>query len=381
MFFTPKEIKNTVTTNRISSISLYNFRNYHNSTFHFNKNKVVILGENGIGKTNILEAISLFSPGKGLKNSKIEDLISTTHEKNQHFCFHLNINYFHHLGDINLTTKAIIKEEKLKKVFLLDENPIKNSDKLTSYLTLIWYTPQLNLEFFADKSFKRKFLDRLIFNYNSTHLNLLLDYEKLLKERTLVLKQNISHKWLNHLEEALAEKSSAITINRFNFLNKLNLIIQSSFNVFSKIDLSLDGEIESIMQNNYATQAEDKIKELLKQNRVEDERYGGSKIGIHKTNFQIKKISNNILDKNSSTGEQKMMLITIILAFTYLTIVDKSIYPTLLLDEVFTHLDSHNQILLLNKLLELNCSFFTTNTIDTPFLNYKNELEFLHLLK
>lgn len=383
-------IKNSSFTLVIKAV-LENYRNYsycYTNLEQFN----VIYGNNGSGKTNFLEALSLLSPGKGLRGVNFEEVLNTKNTnlsttftiKNDFGTNSIKIINDNNTNKSNLNYLSLNNEEKLaKKVILLDNEPIKKLQQLPLYIKPLWLTPKMDTLFLEENKVQRSFFDRLIFNLDSSHLTRINSYNKALKERNTLLKnQSKDSSWFNALEEILATQGVSIAATRVDFLDKLNQILQKNNSYyFPNIHLSLDGLVERALINDKlsALNCENLIKNKLKDSRAADYKSGTTSLGSHKSIIKIVNLNNKLIAKNCSTGEQKIMLITIILAFVKLLMLEEKINPLLLLDEFLVHLDDKFRNNLLKELTSMPLQFIITTTDIDHFAKFKTKLNFLEV--
>ena len=192
---------------KLRSVYLENFRSYKKLNIEIKNIQYVILtGKNGIGKTNILEAISFLSPGKGFRNSRLDDVINTDSNLNQSSIFFVieKENQKNEIG-IGFTKESIDNRFQGRKIIHLNGKKLKRQSDLPNLVSLIWLTPEMDIFFRTSSLFRRKFVDRCIFNLKPEYLNYLKVYEKNLNERNKILK-DISTKNLCYIEGKNVEK-------------------------------------------------------------------------------------------------------------------------------------------------------------------------------
>ena len=217
----------------VNSVKLSYFRNYTSASTCLGKYNV-IFGDNGSGKTNFLEALSFFAPGKGLRNASFEELLPFA---NANLCCEVKINSI--LGSNTLTMQSTVCPLRgtPKKTILLDGTQVKRSQDLPKFVQPIWFTPKMDLIFLEDTTSQRGFFDRLIFNLDPNHLSRINTYSKALKERNALLKNKSQNwNWYASLEKIMAEQATAIITSRIEFTEKLNKIIgKNNFNFYDQL--------------------------------------------------------------------------------------------------------------------------------------------------
>lgn len=375
---------------QLQRLTLHHFRNYVHQEFNFDHQHYIIYGRNGAGKTNLLEAISMFNDGKGLRRANLQELRSHCSQNTNH-----SYSTYNHLTSPTTELIADIKINNIphelkyqfasdynnyhKKTLLVNNKIITKKHASYHYLKCIWMIPQMDNFFLQEQQIKRNFIDTLINNLDIMHQERLKNYNKLLKERNKLLKYTIQDtKWLNQIEEQLAIANLPILIARIDFIDKLNTILKNSD--LYPVSLTLTGDIETLFQANPAISTmENKLKEQLANNRPKDQLLASTSIGIHKTKLHALNLINNLNADNSSTGEQKLMLINIILSFLELIHQEHQIAPLLLLDEVNIHLDNTNTQLILKKLMQFNSQLFITSPQKIPLNGYYDQFQCIDL--
>ncbi len=340
----------------IEELSLYNFRNYRDIKLSFSKAPSIITGNNGAGKTNILEAISLLYPGKGFKNCNLQEILGKHHTS---WKIEAKVNHGGFLSTIEVLPET--KNDKIIKVTKINGEKASGENVLDN-IRIMWLLPQTSYIFTLSNSEKRYFLDKLIVNQDKAHLGRLSSYETAVRERNKMLKQGITNNgWFVALEKVIAEKSISLTFSRLKYIEKLNIALQDIEGI-PKIQLQILGRVEEILQENTALKAEEEIKKILQESREQDKIQGITGIGAHRSEFTGFNLDKNLAISNSSTGEQKLAVIGIIMSHNKLLALREGMYPILLLDEVFSHLDSENSLKILKDILEGNSQIFLSAT-------------------
>lgn len=369
---------NKINSYFINSLVLNTFRNYKHTSFDFKNYSHIIYGGNGLGKTNILEAISLLSAGKGIRSASLDEIVMDSYNSTG-----IMGTVSSSLGsyDLNMSVDFSEDSNSYKKKYFLDGSQLKTKSLLDYYLNCIWLIPQMDNFFLQDNTSKRKFIDRLIFNLDKSHLSRLNEHDKLIRERNKLLSsQNYNAKWLDLIEEKLVEITVSLVVSRLDFINNLNEYTKQDDRY--PLELNFKGEVENLLEKHvYSLKVENLLKEILQENRKNDLLTGQTSLGAHKSKLVCNLISKNNLAEHSSTGEQKMMLISIIVSFTKLIQKVKNISPILLLDEVNVHLDQNNTKYVVNKVLDLGSQAFVTTTHKEMYKDFENNFQFLKINK
>lgn len=335
----------------LQKLRLLNYRNFQDFEIKVDNNSVIIIGDNGSGKTNILEAISLFYPGKGLRYARLNEIC----KKEENYCSAYGL-LKSKLGLAEIVTTITRDTNKRSSEFNGSKIPNNELSKLSS---IIWLTPQMDGIFSSGLSDRRRFMDRIVYNFIPSHAKTFSKYEYYLHERIKFLEQEkVDIKWLELIEEKIAELSVEITINRLNILKEINQAVEDLNNNFPKAILSIEGILEEDVNNNNI----DFIKEQFLVHRNHDKISKRSNFGIHKSEFIVTHKEKNTIAKFCSTGEQKSMLIAIMLAQVNYSIKANVAIPILLLDEIFVHLDEQRRDYLIEYFLSIGVQIWVTAT-------------------
>jgi len=338
----------------LNQLELTNYRNFVSEKFEFEKGVSLIIGPNGIGKTNILESISILAPGRGLRSSKPEEIVR--HEEN---AWNISALCEGNLGAARLDVSY--SSISAKKQVNFNDSKI-SSNELTNFINVIWLTPQMDGIFLGSPSERRKFLDRMTFSKHTNHASLVSKYEKLQRERMQILEKSGSNSWLEIIEKEMADLAIGITENRLGTINNVNKDISNIDPIFPKAKLELEGKIVEFFDKENRL---DLILEEFKANREKDKYSGRNHFGVQKSDMQTFYDKKNIPAHNCSTGEQKALLTSIILAHQLAS----NNRPLLLLDEIFVHLDENRRKALGEFLLFNGAQTFITST-DIETKNY-----------
>ncbi len=345
----------------IDSLSLRNFRNYKSIDFEFKSNFTVFTGENGIGKTNILEAISFLSPGKGLRYLNKIDEANYQHQDSW-FVSALLTNLF---GQSKIVTSC--DKQKKKRHILLNDKAITKQAELAKLVSMNWLTPQMDGLFIGSSSRRRKFLDKIVSNFYPDHDSHIYIYEDSMRQRAKLLQEYADPLWIKILEDKMAQKAIAIAAARIETIQLITQDIENTKSNFPKAQIKIIGFVEDLLSKHKALEAEEIFKEKLFHNRITDKNSKRTGSGIHLSDIEVSHQANLIKAAFCSTGEQKALLINILLAEIRTKIAWQNTVPILLLDEIIAHLDENRRKSLFSDLLELNCQVFTTGIKPEAF--------------
>jgi DNA replication and repair protein RecF len=338
----------------IHSLTLCDFRNFERLQLSIDQKgiPVVLISPNGSGKTNILEAISLFSPGKGLRSSAFKEMKNISSQKLWQIGMSL-----HFLNDDDSHYGMCIEhapEHKNEKRLLKKEGiSLKSTSLLPHDFNVLWLIPSMDRLISDFGQPQRNFLDRLIFTLDPNYAETRIIYDRFIKERNVFLKtyplSNHYLDWLDQIEEKVAIHGASIYLARFSILEKLNQH-QAQGEAFPRYSAQLDDAIINDLSKD-RNDLETQLKQKLKASREIDSKRGITSIGPHRSFLKVFHKNKKIDGELCSTGEQKMLLLAIVLSFTHLV---KNKNLLLLLDDVIDHLDDFHKKSLLEEIMSLH---------------------------
>jgi DNA replication and repair protein RecF len=354
----------TLDSHRITRITLTDYRNYAGLRLDPPPGLIALAGANGAGKTNLLEAISLLTPGRGLRGAEFE----TIGRNDGKGAWAVSANTSNHSGDMQLGTAWSASESEgvnAARAVLIDGHLQKSSGALAGLLRIVWLTPALDRLFSGAASERRRYLDRMVALFDAEHGARINRYEKLMRERNLLLSDGPFDKaWANSLEMQMAEEAVAIAAARLQSVSNLGayLIPERLSGPFPWSELSISGEIEDMVAKLPALEAEERYKHILRDGRNADRGAGRTLVGPHRSDLVVRHGPKNIAAEEGSTGEQKALLIGLILAQTEAIRAVTGSAPVLLLDEIAAHLDKARRTALFAHLNGLKVQAWMTGT-------------------
>jgi DNA replication and repair protein RecF len=378
----------------VTRLRLTDFRNYREVGLVLDGEPVVLTGANGAGKTNLLEALSFLAPGRGLRGARLAEIdrrraaaeataagggwavaavIATRRGK-------VAIGTGRDLGSAAGDPPPGSSAER--RIVRIDGVPAKSQALLGERLGVLWLTPAMDRLFLEGPSGRRRFLDRLVLALDPAHAAHVGAYEQALRERSrllrdaLLLNRPADPAWLAALEQVLAERGVAVAAGRREVVRLLDRACAEGERPFPRARLTLMGVVEGWLDDMPALAAEAKLAAALAAGRREDAQSGGAAIGPHRSDLGVA-VANGTAAGIASTGEQKALLISIVLAEARLRRAIRGEAPLLLLDEVAAHLDAGRRAALFAALAEIEGQAWVTGTDAALFTALRGRARFL----
>lgn len=360
----------------VQQLKLSNYRNYRTFSVNFSGKHVVFTGHNGAGKTNLLEAISLLSPGRGLRRSTYGDLICANADNDSFVVFAKLYSVLFDEVDIGTTCDNADGGRKVRI-----NGTSTSADRLTDYCRISWLIPAMDGLFTGSASDRRRFLDRMVLSIDPSHGRRVLDFEKVMRSRNrLLLDGNTNNGWFDALETQMAELATAIAAARIDVIRLLDGGKENdSHDVFPHPILVIEGLLEQALINQSAIDVEEYYRQKLHDGRPLDRAAGRTLEGPHRSDMKVFYAQKNMPAALCSTGEQKSLLMGLILAHAKITAQISGMAPILLLDEMAAHLDEQRRVALFNILDELGGQSFMTGTDRQLFSALDDRAEFFEI--
>ena len=366
----------------VSRLVLTDFRNYRSARLDLEAGPgvlpVVLTGPNGAGKTNLLEAISFLSPGRGLRNARLGDIDrrdAASEVEPAPWAVAATLETRRHTVRIGTGREAVGHE---RRVVRIDGETARGQSALAEYLGVLWLTPQMDRLFSEGPLGRRRFLDRLVLGLDPAHAGRVARYEHAMRERSRLLRDGPADRsWVAAVEEVMAEQGVAVAAARREAVERLDQVCAAAEGPFPRARLSLIGLIENWLDTMPALAAEEKFKAGLHDNRPADALSGGAALGPHRSDLGVVHAAKGIAAEQASTGEQKALLISIVLAQAALQRELRGEPPILLLDEVAAHLDAARREALFETLVGLESQTWLTGTDAALFQPLRETARFL----
>ena len=334
---------------------LRDFRSYPQLDLAVAAGTVVVTGENGSGKTNLVEAISLFAQGRGLRRADLSACV----RRGGAGGFAVSVEVAGEPGTAQLGTGLEPSPEPgtpPARRHRVDREPAASARAFADHLRLVWLTPAMDGLFSASPGERRRFLDRLVLAVDAEHGMRVSAMERALRQRNKVLENGwrADPSWLDAIEREAAGLGVAVAAARTDTVARLGALLASRRDAaFPFAAVTLVGEIEDLCARHHALEAEDRFRALLRSNRAADAAAGRALIGPQAADLAVRHGPKDVEGGLCSTGEQKALLVGLVLAHARLVADLSGIAPVILLDEIAAHLDAARRAALYAELAAL----------------------------
>ena len=356
---------------RLTRLALENFRNYASVALKLDGRHVCLYGANGSGKTNLIEAVSMLSPGRGLRGADLVDIIKRASDATPARSWALSADLRD--GDVDRKLSLALELDdagRSKRVAKLDGAATTQAE-LGDLVRVIWMTPSMDRVFAGPAGDRRKFFDRQVLAHLPSHGAAGAAYEKAMRQRNALMEQGRPDPaWLDALEQNMAEAGAVMAAHRADALKRMQAAIEARpEGPFPKAILDLDGRFEKrASEGADAAEIERELVSALRSSRVRDQVAGRALEGVHRTDLRVVHAPKGLPAEQCSTGEQKALLIGLILANAQALFErDFAPSPLLLLDEAAAHLDSSRRAALYDELAALGGQAWLTGTDRSLF--------------
>lgn len=353
----------------LRQLKLAEFRNYGALALDLDERHVVLTGENGSGKTNLLEAVSFLSPGRGLRRAPYDRIARSGGDGS----WSVFARLCGACGEAEIgtgITSGPAGPESQRRV-RINGAAAKSGEVLLEHSRITWITPAMDGLFTGPAGDRRRFLDRMVLAIDPGHGRRVADYEKAMRGRNRLLgEETLQGAWLDAVETQMAELGVAIASARAEFATLLGAAIirgNEPGSPFPDAVLALDGTLESSHGDMAASDLEGEYADRLRNQRMIDRAAGRTLEGPHRSDLLVRHGPKNMPAELCSTGEQKALLVGLVLAHARMTAEMTGHAPILLLDEIAAHLDERRRGALFDLIDSLDCQAFMTGTDTSLF--------------
>jgi DNA replication and repair protein RecF len=358
-----------VNSARIRRLTLSNFRSYRVAQIEPGSGTIVLIGANGAGKTNVLEAISFLAPGRGLRRAMLEDIAFTEGDGS----WAVSADIEGALGLVNLGTGILApignEPAAVTRKCRVDREAVSSAAAFADHLRIVWLHPGMDGLFSGPAGERRRFLDRLVLAMDAQHGSRVSALERALRSRNRLLEdRHADPQWLDAVEHETAELAVAVSVQRVHTVGRLaEKLRRPRQSQFPSAEISLEGTLEALVPIAPAVEIEDHYRAMLRENRARDAAAGRTLGGPHLTDLLVRDLDKNIAAADASTGEQKALLISLVLAHAALLTEMTGFAPVMLLDEVNAHLDPARRAALHAELQATGAQAWLTGADDALF--------------
>jgi DNA replication and repair protein RecF len=355
---------------RIRRLTLSNFRSYRAAQIEVAAGPVVLVGPNGAGKTNLIEAISFLAPGRGLRRATLDEV--AFQEGNGSWAVAADVDGALGLATLGTGIEAPAADDAaVARKCRIDREPAVSVAALSDHVRVIWLVPAMDGIFAGPASERRRFLDRLVLAVDAEHSGRVAALERSLRSRNRLLEDpRPDPHWLDAVEHETAEVAVAVAAQRAETVARLQQALKARddpASVFPASEIALKGWIEELIRQHPAIEVEDRYRAVLRDNRSRDAAAGRTLDGPHLTDLSVTHARKRIAAADASTGEQKALLIGLVLAHANLLREMSGFAPILLLDEVVAHLDPERRTALFGELETLGAQVWMTGADPAAF--------------
>lgn len=362
---------------RLTRLDLTDFRNYPSLSWRPARRITVISGPNGSGKTNLLEAISLLGPGRGLRQARVAEFPRLRPGGETSWAVAARVQTPEQAEPLLIGTGSA-PDGSDRRVMRLDGAPASQAE-LASHIAISWITPQMERLFGESASGRRRFLDRLVWALDPTHAREVAAHDAAMSRRNRLLAEGRGDPaWLAGLEDGMARHAVAATAARRALVLRLNtLLAQGAMAPFPAAQLSLLCPISDHLAEAPALAVEDWLRGALAASRAADAASGSTSLGAHRADLGLADLASGRPAGLASSGQQKALLLGVVLGHALVIAEARGFAPWLLLDEPLVHLDDAHRSALLEALLRLPAQAFLTGTDAEPFFSLRHHADFI----
>ncbi|MBX3503653.1 MAG: DNA replication/repair protein RecF [Alphaproteobacteria bacterium] len=372
----------------IRQLRLTEFRNYRRLRLELEPAPVLLVGDNGSGKTNLLEAVSFLTPGRGLRRARLDEVGRRARSGEAAVASPWAVAATLDLPEgrvaIGTGLEAAANGDgegtAMRRTVRIDGRNAPSQLALGRHVVAIWLTPHLDGLWTGGPGDRRRFLDRMVAAFDPDHAGSVAAYEQAMRQRARLLAEGkLDPHWLTALEDTMARHGVALTVARHELVARLDQAARLGVGPFPRAALALSGEVEGWVGGMAALDAEDRLRERLAGQRRIDADSGTTTIGPHRCDLVVRHLDRDIPAAQGSTGEQKAVLVAIVLAHARLAAIARGRPPLLLLDEIAAHLDSTKRAALFDEIEALGSQAWMTGTDAELFSTLRGRAQFFRV--
>ncbi len=372
----------SATATAVTTLGLGDFRCHRRLRLETGGAAVVLTGDNGSGKTSVLEAISLLSPGRGLRRARLAELAYRAEDGRVAPAWSVTARLRTPAGPIDVATGCAAEGDGAgeRRHLKIDGRPARGLAALAETLGVLWITPEMDRVFAEGASVRRRFLDRLVLALDPAHARRLHAHDRAMQGRMALLRQGHPDAgWLAALEDALASAAVAIIAARRETALRLSQVAHERSGPFPAASLATSGPIEGWLDESPALAVEERLKDALAAARRADAEAGVTSVGAQRSDVDVRHATTGRPAAACSTGEQKMLLVAIVLASADAQASLRGSAPVLLLDEVAAHLDRRHRTALFERVAGVGGQAWYAGTDRSVFLPLEGRAQFIAL--
>jgi DNA replication and repair protein RecF len=370
---------------RICRLTLTNFRSYRSAVLAPAAGVVALTGPNGAGKTNVLEAISFLSPGRGLRRAQLDEIGfaqgggepdgaaggDDSRRRRSAWAVSAEVDGALGLATLGTGVEPGTCADALPRKCRIDREPVASAAAFADHVRVVWLIPAMDGLFLGPASERRRFLDRLVLAVDAAHGGRVSALERALRTRNRLLESPAPDaRWLDAAEREAAEVAVAVAAARAETVRRLGAALaarRETQSGFPTAAIALSGTLEEMVLTHPAVEVEDRYRAVLKAGRASDAAAGRTLAGPHLTDLAVRYREKGVAAENASTGEQKALLIGLVLAHAALTADMTGMAPLILLDEVVAHLDPDRRAALFDALELIGSQVWMTGADPAAF--------------
>ncbi len=359
----------------VSRLALTDFRCFAGALLTPDLRPVVLTGPNGAGKTAVLEALSLLAPGSGFRGARLDDFARRDAANDGRWAVAVRVETAD--GAVDIGTGRAETSGETRRAVRIDGKAARGRSALAEVVSVLWLTPAMDRIFAGGATGRRRFFDRLVLGFDPAHARRLSAYERGLRDRARLLRDGGADGiWLDALEHAMAENGVAVAAGRRAAMRQLDAALARGVGPFPGAELTLDGAVETWLDQMPAVDAEARLAAELAASRRHDAETGGAAHGPHRSDVVVRHGAKDMPAVQCSTGEQKALLIAIVLATAQAQAARRGVAPLLLLDEVVAHLDESHRAALFEAIAAIGAQAWMTGTDRTSFRAFGDHAQY-----